>query len=128
MADTDRPGLVSLRRIGAWNRGIELVMDIYALTRRFPREELFVLTSQLRRAAIAIPSDIAEGNQRRTVPDRRRFLTDAQGSLAEIETQLELSSRLGYVDDREFISTIEQTDHLGRILTNMYRNATARPL
>src|SRR4051812_27464335 len=122
MTHIQRPGLISLRRIGAWNHGIELVMDVYGLTRRFPREEMFVLTSQLRRAAIAIPSDIAEGNQRRTVPDRRRFITDAQGSLAEIETQLEISSRLGYVNDGEFTAAIERTDHLGRILTNMYRN------
>jgi len=122
-----RPGLLSLRRIGAWNRGIELVTNIYDLTRRFPREELFVLTAQLRRGAIAIPSDIAEGNQRRTVPDRRRFITDAQGSLAEIETQLEISSRLGYIEDGDFIATLERTDHLGRILTNMYRNMTSRP-
>jgi four helix bundle protein len=68
---------VSLRRIEVWNRGVELVVDLYELTRQFPREEIFGLTRELRRAAVAIPSDIAEGNQRHSLPDRRRFLTDA---------------------------------------------------
>lgn len=127
MANAQRPGLLSLRRIEVWNHGIELVADLYDLTRRFPREEMFGLTAQLRRAAISIPSNVAEGNQRRTVPDRRRFITDAQGSVAEIDTQLEISSRLGYVDDGEFVAMIERTDHIARMLTNMHRNMGSRP-
>lgn len=123
MANNKRPGLSWHRRIAVWNFGIELVGEIYRLTRTFPREELFVLTSQLRRAAISIPSNIAEGNQRRTVPDRRRFLTGAQGSLAEIETQLEIASRLGYLSDGDFIATLERTDHIGRMLTHVPQHA-----
>jgi four helix bundle protein len=127
MATNQRPGLARHRRIAVWNFGIDLVVDLYRLTKGFPREELFVLTSQLRRAAISIPSNVAEGNQRRTVPDRRRFITDAQGSLAEIETQLEIASRLGYIRDADFLATLERTDHIGRMLTNMYLNMRGRP-
>jgi four helix bundle protein len=127
MIHSQRPGLISLRRIESWNRGIELVVDVYALTKHFPRDEMFGLTSQLRRAAVSIPSNIAEGNQRRTVADRRRFITDAQGSLAEVDTQLEISSLLGYISDDLFCATIDRTDHIGRMLTKMYQHMTSRP-
>jgi four helix bundle protein len=127
MTNKQRPGLAAHRRIAVWNFAVDLVVDVYRLTRGFPREEAFVLSSQLRRAAISIPSNVAEGNQRRTIADRRRFITDAQGSLAEIETQLEIASRLGYLGDGDFMATLERTDHIGRMLTNMYRNMTARP-
>jgi len=88
---------------------------------------MFGLTSQMRRAAVSIPSNIAEGNQRRSVPDRRRFVTDASGSVAEIDTQLEISCRLGYIDDSDFCATIERTDHIARMLANMYRNMARHP-
>lgn len=111
----------------AWNRAMDLVIHIYELTKRFPRDELFGLTAQMRRAAISIPSNIAEGNQRRTIADRRRFIATAQGSLSEMETQIEISSRLGYVTDQQFLHAIELTDHLGRMLTNLYRNMPHHP-
>lgn len=113
--------------MGVWNRGIELVVNVYDLTRSFPRDELFVLTAQLRRAAISIPSNIAEGNQRRSAADRRRFLNVAHGSLAEVDTQLEIATRLGYIDDAQFLATIETTDHIARMLTNMSRNLPNKP-
>ncbi|MBE7515617.1 MAG: four helix bundle protein [Chloracidobacterium sp.] len=79
-----------------WQKSILLVKDIYALTGQFPNDERFGLISQMRRAAASIPSNIAEGQARRTTPDYVRFVSNAQGSLAEMETQLIISAELGY--------------------------------
>src|SRR5438270_13773541 len=86
-----------LRKSTAWRRGLDLVLAIYRVTRDFPRDELFNLTFQLRKAAVRIPSCIAEGRERDTVADRRHFLTTARSSVAEIETQLVTSRLLGYL-------------------------------
>ncbi|MGA9117921.1 MAG: four helix bundle protein [Bacteroidota bacterium] len=84
------------RDLLVWQKGIHLVKDIYALTRGFPKDELFGLSSQLRRAAVSVPSNIAEGQQRRSVNDFKRYLSIALGSLAEIDTQLVVAGELGY--------------------------------
>jgi len=85
--------ITSYRDLEAWQLGMDLAEAIYGLTRKFPREELFGLTSQLRRAAVAIPSNVAEGHRHGTVA-YRHYVTIALGSHAECETQLELASRL----------------------------------
>lgn len=77
-----------------WQRAMELVVEIYALTEQFPREEIYGLTSQMRRAAVSIPSNIAEGRSRGTKKDYRQFLIIAYGSGAELETQVEIAKRL----------------------------------
>ena len=77
-----------------WQRSLELVLEIYRLTREFPREEMYGLTSQMRRAAISIPSNIAEGRLRGTRKDFRHFLQMAFGSGGELETQIEISKQL----------------------------------
>src|SRR5437763_12611864 len=79
-----------------WQKGIELAKRIYGLTRVFPREEKFGLTSQMRRAAVSIPSNIAEGQARRTTPEFIQFISHAEGSAAELDTQLLISVELGY--------------------------------
>jgi len=79
-----------------WQRGIELVKNVYRLTADFPSEEKFGLTSQMRRAAVSIPSNIAEGQARNTTGEFIQFLAIAQGSLAELETQLIVASELGF--------------------------------
>src|SRR4051812_4570417 len=101
MTDDTWPGMRNLRRIKAWRRGLELVVAVYKLTRRFPREEMFCLTAQLRRAALRVPSTIGEGNERDTAADRRHFLTTSRSSLAEIETQLTAAFLLGYAGKKE---------------------------
>jgi len=86
-----------------WNRARLLVSDIYILTSRFPKTELYALTSQMRRASISVPSNIAEGAARISTKEFIRFLLIASGSLAELETQILLSVDLGYiVDDKAF--------------------------
>lgn len=80
----------------AWQKAMDFVHRVYALTSGFPGDERFGLTSQLRRAAVSIPSNIAEGEGRETPGDFIRFLAIAHGSLREVETQLRISQRLGY--------------------------------
>jgi four helix bundle protein len=96
------------RNLVAWQKGMDLVIEVYKLTRDFPDRELYGLTSQLRRAALSVPSNIAEGAADRTHSQFYHFLSNALGSLNEIDTQLELSFRLGYISERDYhhISTL----------------------
>jgi four helix bundle protein len=80
---------------------MELVTEIYRATQRFPKEELFGLTSQIRRAAISIPSNIAEGKGRLSRGEFRQFLGNARGSLAELETQILIAQNLNYLNEAE---------------------------
>lgn len=84
----------SYKELLVWKKSIELVINIYELTEKFPKEELFGLTSQIRRASVSIPSNIAEGRSRGTRADFAHFLRMSYGSGAELETQLEISKRL----------------------------------
>lgn len=86
----------SYKSLIVWQKSILMVKDIYTLTGQFPNDEKFGLVSQMRRAAVSIPSNIAEGHARRTTPDYVRFVSNAQGSLAELDTQLIISVELGY--------------------------------
>jgi len=83
-------------RLDVWRDAMSLVESIYRITRRFPEEERFGLTSQLRRAAVSVPSNIAEGAARRSTLEYLRFLSMARGSLSELDTQLQIAQRLNY--------------------------------
>ena len=85
-------------RLDVWRDSMNLVETIYRLTGTFPHDERFGLTSQLRRAAVSIPSNIAEGAARRSTPEYLHFLSIARGSLSEASTQLQIARRLGYID------------------------------
>ena len=82
-----------------WQLAMDLVVDVYAITKQFPDTEKFALASQMQRAAVSVPSNIAEGAGRESSADFLRFLTIARGSLSELETQLLIAQRLGYVAD-----------------------------
>ena len=97
----------SYREIKVWQKAIELVVDIYSCTRDFPNEEMFGLTSQLRRAAVSIASNIAEGKGRRTDREFLQFLHHARGSVFEVETQLTIASRLAYLPEPDVLETGE---------------------
>jgi four helix bundle protein len=90
-----------IRDLVVWQKSMTLARDVYACTRSFPKEEVFGITAQLRRAAVSVPSNIAEGHGRTTDKSFRLFLSQARGSLFEVETQLELAANLKYlpVDD-----------------------------
>ena len=89
--------------LDVYKKSIDFVTDIYKLTKKFPDEERFALTSQLRRAATSIPSNIAEGSARNSKKELKQFLYIALGSLAESETQLIIASKIGYINSNDTI-------------------------
>ena len=92
----------SYRDLIVWQKSMKLVTEIYTATRSFPHEELYALTSQLRRCAISIPSNIAEGYGRNSTLDYKRFLQIAVGSIFELQTQIEIASNLKYLSSELF--------------------------
>jgi four helix bundle protein len=90
------------KKLRAWQQAIDLVTDIDKITEGFPRKEEFGIVAQLRRAAVSVPSNIAEGLTRKTNKDKVHFLNMAQASLSEIDTQLEISLHLAYLDQETF--------------------------
>jgi four helix bundle protein len=87
----------SFRELLVWQKGIEVVTRVYAVTGRFPKAETYGLTDQARRAAVSIPANIAEGYGRQSTQDYIRFLLIARGSLYELQTHMEIAGRLGYL-------------------------------
>lgn len=90
----------SYRDLIVWQEGIKVAKEVYSLTGKFPRQEVYGLVDQLRRASVSVPSNIAEGQARRLPAEFRRFLRIALGSLAEIDTQLVIANELGYVKEK----------------------------
>jgi len=88
----------SYKDLIVWQKSMDLVAMVYRVTKTFPKEELYGLTNQLRRAAVSIPSNIAEGQARNSNAEFRNFLSFARGSLAEVETQLLIAERLNYIE------------------------------
>lgn len=96
-----------------------LAEGVYKITIDFPKHELYGLTSQLRRAAVSIPSNIAEGQARNSTGEFIQFLGIARGSLAELETQLELAARLGFLSDDEKAKALNLHAEVGRMLSGL---------
>jgi four helix bundle protein len=90
------------RDLIVWQRAMQLVTEIYQTSKTWPREETYGLTSQIRRCAVSIPSNIAEGFARRSQGDYLRFLNIAMGSLFELQTQLEVAKNIGFIDALKF--------------------------
>ncbi len=95
-----------------WQKAHQLVLAIYKITKQFPKEEQYGLISQMRRAAISVPANIAEGFRRRTKADKQHFLTMAHGSLEEVRYYLILSEDLGYCKGRDFLAQADETSKL----------------
>ena len=108
-------GAKSFEELEVWQVAHGWVLDTYRLTGRFPREEMFGLTSQLRRAAVSVPANIAEGFGKRGKPDKIRFYNIAQGSLNECRYYFILARDLNYANTDELL---EKQDHIGRMLNN----------
>ena len=109
----------------AWQKGMSLVKAVYALVKQFPKVEQYRLVDQLTRAAVSVPSNIAEGFGRATNKDLAHFLSQARGSLFEVETQLSLAKDLGFVDD--VTSELELSSELGKVLNGLIRKLTPAP-
>ena len=104
-----------------WQKSHELVLKIYEITKDFPREEQFGLTSQIRRASVSIPSNIVEGKARGSDKDYNRFLLMARGSLEEVKYQLLLARDLHYIDNKKYESLLIIVDEVGKLLNGMIR-------
>jgi four helix bundle protein len=109
-----------------WQKSMTLVERIYQVTASFPKEEIYGLTSQIRRAAISIPSNIAEGQSRHSTKEFLRFLSIALGSRSEVETQLIIASRLKYLGSDMAIELTAQLDELGRLLRGLVNSLRLR--
>lgn len=118
--------MADYRNLTVWKKGIDLVVVLYAYTADFPREEIYGLTSQMRRAAVSVPSNIAEGSRRRG-RDMRNFLTIAYGSVAELETQLLICGRLGFGNEEKRREVALLLDEVLKMLNRMVSTHYALP-
>lgn len=116
----------SHRDLKVWQLGMQIAEDTYALTRSFPADERFGLTSQLRRAAVSVPANIAEGNARETTKDYLRFLSIAVASLAEVETYLDLAQRLNFGEVGAGTRIQELVDEERRMLRGLQRSLRSK--
>jgi four helix bundle protein len=109
----------SYKDLIAWKKAITLVNSIYDMTETFPSKELYGLSNQLRRAAVSVPSNIAEGQTHFTRPEFKRFLRMAKGSLAEIETQVIIAGNREYIQKEALESALKDIDELSRIIAGL---------
>ena len=109
------------KKLNVWISSISLVKNIYNLTRKFPKEEMFVLTQQLRRAAISIPSNIAEGAGRNSNAQFKNFLQISIGSCFEVETQLIISKELVYISEEELETISKELDSIMKMNHNLQK-------
>lgn len=113
--------ITNFRDLDVWQKGIEIVKDVYTTVEGFPRQEVFGLTSQMRRSAVSIPSNIAEGFNRFHNKEYKQFLYVALGSCAELETQIEIAAELEYLAPEAKGALLEKLDHEARMLRNLVK-------
>ena len=111
----------SFRDLDVWRLGKEIVLEVYRASKSFPKEEQYGLVTQMRRAAVSVPSNIAEGFIRLHNKEYRQFLYMALGSSAELETQLELSGDLGFLESDRKNQLLEKINHESRMLQNLIK-------
>lgn len=117
----DRVGK-SYRDLIAWQKAMDLVTAMYQVSATFPKDELYGLTSQLRRAAVSVPSNIAEGQGRHGVAEFRHFLRQASGSLMELETQITIAERLCYINPDTAGRLLSDSAEVGKILNGLIKS------
>lgn len=110
------------RDLVVWQEGIKLVVDVYTLSRKLPNDERFALCNQIQRAAVSIPSNIAEGHARTSRKEFQHYLSISLGSLAELETHLIITQRLYSVDEVAFAKVSKQMDVLGKRLRSLQKS------
>lgn len=112
----------SYKDLDVWKKSIELVKKIYLITKDFPKEEIYGLTSQIRRCSVSISSNIAEGKMRQHANEYIQFLYVALGSCAELETQIIISKELGYINKDFVEELLNNLDHIGRMIRNLIKS------
>lgn len=113
--------MATYRDLLIWQKSMTMVTEIYSLTKKFPREEVYGLTSQIRRSSISIPSNIAEGYGREGNKDYLKFLNIATASLFEMQTQLEIAFNLGFVNEIQFNKTYQNSREIERMISAFSR-------
>ena len=108
--------ITSHKNLDVWQKSMDFVTEIYSLTKRFPKEEMYGLSSQMRRAAVSIPSNIAEGRAKRTTREFIRFVNISFGSASELETQILIARNLGYVNENEIENTMSHLNEISKML------------
>ena len=114
-------GINSFKELRIWKIAIELVKKVYKVSAKFPKEELYGLTSQMRRSAVSIPSNVAEGFRRQHNNEFKQFLYICLGSCAELETQTIIANELGYIDKKQTSSLTEGLDYVSRMTSNLIK-------
>ncbi len=114
--------MASYKELIVWQKSMELVEEIYRLVRLLPKEETYALSDQMKRSAISIPSNIAEGHGRNSSKDFSRFIFIAQGSKAELETQIEICVRLDYLTEQQIKKAVDLCNTVGKMLRNLVRS------
>ena len=102
-----------------WQKAMEAAVEVYQVAKKLPKEELFILSAQMRRAAVSVPSNIAEGQSRNSKKDFVRFLHIAQGSKSELETQLLLAVKIGYLSNSDIEKAVGLLSETGKLLTSL---------
>ncbi|MBQ7204056.1 MAG: four helix bundle protein [Eubacterium sp.] len=110
------------RDLLVWQKSMQLVTEVYSLTKLLPNDEIYALTSQMRRAVVSIPSNIAEGQQRKTTKEFLYFLSNARASNAEIQTQLYICLNLGYLDEEQISSTLNLSFEISKMINALINN------
>lgn len=111
--------MANFKELLVWQKFINFVTEIYELTNDFPKDEMYGLTSQIRRASISIPSNIAEGNSRRSVADYLQFLKIARGSCAEVETQLIIAQNLKFLSEEHYLKLNQDIIEISKMLNGL---------
>jgi len=111
----------SYKDLLVWKRSVDLATKIYSITEEFPKAEIYGIISQMRRSAVSIPSNIAEGRNRGTRKDFAQFLRIALGSTAELETQTEISKNLKFINELEYSQITSETSEIGMMLRAIIR-------
>ncbi|WP_250125710.1 four helix bundle protein [Chroococcidiopsis sp. CCMEE 29] len=116
----------SFRDLRIWQVGMELAVEVYHLTQKFPKQEIYGLSCQIQRAVISIPSNVAEGHARDSTKEFLHFLSIALGSLFELETQLLLAGRLGYLAQKDLEIVLSKTEEIGRMIRGLQKSLKAK--
>ena len=112
------------KKLNVWQVSMQLTKEVYILTNDYPGDERFGLTQQTRRSVVSIPSNIAEGAARQGKREFRNFLSIAQGSLSELDTQLEIAVNLGYLSSEQYVKISEKMISVDKMLTSLIRSLT----
>jgi len=112
------------KKLEAWKQSMDLVVEIYKATEQLPKQEIYGLTNQVRRAAVSIPCNIAEGAARQTKKEFTNYLHIAQGSLSELDTQIELARRLGFLDDESWRIHDKRMERIDKTISGLIHHLT----